>query len=149
MKSDLPSCGYGEGTPIIKLSPCAFCGEPSTSFCEWPVNRPRRVIARDLNIGDRIKRFTESDTKAAKRGATVISIHPIDPEERQHWIFPLRITIQTETGRVKTFETRGYSEVLRVEEQPCGARVCEMHLRRPEPGVEYCADHWKSWEAVS
>jgi hypothetical protein len=32
---------------------------------------------------------------------------------------------------------------------PCGMPVCENHLRRVEPGVEYCADHWHGWEAVA
>ncbi len=39
---------------------------------------------------------------------------------------------------------------VRVErEQPCLMPVCELHLRSVYDGVEYCQDHWHSWESVA
>lgn len=125
--------------------PCSFCGAEALARCEWPVPRFVVVCYDDLKVGDRVRR--NIDRLQRRAPARVLELAPyrvpgalLDAG--------LQVTLGIR-GKSKTVIVLQESRVQVEREQPCLNAVCENCLRRVEDGVEYCRDHWNSWQAVA
>lgn len=142
-------CPHDEMAPafLTAAAPreCKFCKGPSEARCGWIVERPFVAFYRELEPGDRVRRYRESPGAALRPPAVVLEVAPSPCAAGS---FPVRVTIRTQ-GREKTFNVSGYSYVRKMRNVQCAAPVCEHCMREVGEKKVYCRDHWDAWEAAS
>lgn len=125
---------------------CQFCPEPpADQRCSWPTEAFRTVKYADLKPGDIVRRAIERLKN--RPPATVAHIAPWFLDSKDSIPAGLQILLRIRQ-REKKIQVRGCSPVQALRPQPCGAAVCEFHLRQVADNAVYCADHWRSWEAL-
>lgn len=134
---------WSENVECKSAKKCRFCDKRAVAYCNWPEGRFAQALYRELQPGDTVRRLQHKGN--SKRPATVWHVSTIEKEG----YIDARLIVLKIGSRFKEITVRGYSLCQKEIQGPCSVPVCENHLRCVEPGVEYCYDHWRSWEAVA
>jgi len=124
-------CGPGINP---KPEPCAFCGEPSTSLCDWPMEKQGRIVlVQHLKPGDWI--FLSDKSQSAKE---IVEI------ERDCDLYVLHIAGLTHARFEDGIRRRLGCDTFRIPETgTCDKPCCYRCHRSVDDDVDYCRDHWK------
>ena len=119
--------------------PCAFCSNDSTATCAFQAEKFVVVEAREVKLGDTVKRFQETRPKSGV--ATVVLIERIwltggDIILRIH----LQIRRKNGTVRFKDFGATTCQRMRALRAAPCGNSVCDAHHQ--DRGIIVCREHW-------
>ena len=142
----LPGGGYAIvcGIKRKKPAPCQFCGSRSTKLCDWKCDVPKKIRAGDLRDGDMVV------THQKKYRLPVHGLHRftavwgagIPPTEVVMYglVFPDK--------RCFLYYQEEWREVVVLRPGTCDAPCCELHSRAVDDNVDYCMEHWGSWQEV-
>lgn len=129
---------------------CDICGAPSNGFeCDWPVEGFVRRPAKELKIGDEVRRFSHAMGKRRTRGVAIVT----HIQDYSRYLGVVRVVISiTWPWKVakRSVSVSPNSEFMVKGIGHCGAHVCDAcMIERDADRMVICKNHWQAWEMVA
>jgi hypothetical protein len=114
---------------------CRFCLNPATSICTFTQPDPRIVFPEEIHELDLVR----DDVSLVYRPVKKLVLANGDEYASVKFTVEKRKTLERHLRRTLP--------CLRMEIQPCGNHVCEMHIRELDDDLSWCAEHWPAQKA--
>lgn len=109
---------------------CFFCLNPATSVCTFTLPDPRIVMPEEIQELDLVR----DDVSLVYRPVKKLVLANGDEYASVKFAIEKRKTLERHYRRTLP--------CLRMEIQPCGNHVCDMHIRELDDDLSWCAGHW-------
>ncbi|HWE50498.1 MAG TPA: hypothetical protein VG273_11935 [Bryobacteraceae bacterium] len=115
-----------------KPKPCHFCGGAAPYLCDWPVLKPVKVAARDVQLGEKIRWFRGDDWTVVYRSVEADAVYG-------ELVY---LGIEDRNGRVSKARYPAASVFVVNRPATCDNPCCDSCARQPAEDVHHCQDHW-------